>query len=211
MMNRNLYPIHREGWRYLGYSFGAFILFMLLDMSIPALLSLVSLVFLAYVFKNPERITNYFDDNSVVSPVDGRVLAINNIDDGEFGFCVEVLSSYTHTPALRVPFIAKAHIQYRNHGARLSRFDTNFERLNDSAEILFQNGEKKLKVVHRCTQDFEGLHIEEFNEKAKLMQGTRYGVMLQGVTYIYFPKDFRVNTSIGAEIRASETLLGYFA
>jgi len=44
-----------------------------------------------------------------------------------------------------------------------------------------------------------------------IVQGSRYGVMLSGITTIYLPQNFRINVNIGQEVNASQSLVGYFS
>jgi len=64
--------------------------------------------------------------------------------------------------------------------------------------------------VHRLKQSFDSIHIDAFVNQTRL-QGGRYGVMLNGVTTLYLPLNFRLNVNVGNQVKASETLVGYFS
>ena len=59
-------------------------------------------------------------------------------------------------------------------------------------------------------QSFDEIRIAA-KESQSLLQGSRYGVMISGVTTIYLPQNFRLNINIGSELKASESLIGYFS
>jgi phosphatidylserine decarboxylase len=67
----------------------------------------------------------------------------------------------------------------------------------------------KIKVLHKLKQSFKSIDID-IQESQSLMQGARYGLMVNGITTIYLPHNFRLNVGIGSELVASETLIGYF-
>jgi len=68
----------------------------------------------------------------------------------------------------------------------------------------------RLKITHRLKQSFSPLFIEAI-ESHNLQQIARYGLMINGITSIYFPDNFRLNVNVGDELKASESLIGYFS
>jgi len=54
-----------------------------------------------------------------------------------------------------------------------------------------------------------GIEVESLKPHS-LYQGARYGVMVNGITTLYLPENFRLNISTNDELTASETLIGYF-
>ncbi|MDD3060480.1 MAG: phosphatidylserine decarboxylase, partial [Sulfurimonas sp.] len=89
-MRSNLLPVLRQGWGYIGWAFGLFILFALFDYTILEFLSFVAFVAFIYMYRNPERELPLFQNSSVTSPVDGTVVSIEELDDLEYGYKVEV-------------------------------------------------------------------------------------------------------------------------
>lgn len=97
------------------------------------------------------------------------------------------------------------------HGARLSQFETLAKNINENSQLIFEDvNSNKVKVSHMLKQSFDGIKIGVI-ENQQLSQASRYGVMINGVTTIYLPQNFRLNISIGNELKASETLIGYFS
>jgi phosphatidylserine decarboxylase len=79
------------------------------------------------------------------------------------------------------------------------------------AELVFEDSNKnRIKVVHRVKQSFAPLYLDVI-ELQNLRQTSRYGMMINGVTTLYFPSNFRVNVNVGNELKASESLMGYFS
>jgi len=209
-MNNDLFILHRHSFSYLGYSFIAFIVLLVLDLEILAFFALIFFLFSAFVFRNPEKALNTFEENALLSLMDGRVTKIEELEDSEYGYKLDITSSYMDVSMLRAPFDAKVKSFNLKRGARLSYNAQNFSALNENIVLIFENKSgKNIKVVHRLTQSFAPLFIDT-TEGSLLAKTSRYGVMLCGVTSIYIPKSFKLNVHVTDEVSASETLLGYF-
>ena len=209
-MKSNLLPIAKEGFIYIIYAILAYIVFSLLDFEFFELFSFLAIFFLLFIYRNPERELSLFEQNSVVSPVDGVVLSIKEIE-GEYAYKVEIDSSYLNVSILRVPMASSLKKIYIKKGARLSRHNFLASKINENAELIYEDkNSNKLKISHMLKQSFAGIDLS-VKESQNLSQGSRYGVMLSGVTTIYLPQNFRVNVSVGSEVKASESLIGYFS
>ncbi len=210
-MKTNLLPLAKEGISYFLYSLAFFILFLLLDFDFLAFLTFTITLFIGYSFRNPERELCVFEASSFLSPVDGIVQSIEELEDNEYAYKIEIQSSCTDVAVLRVPSNAIVSKLLKYNGARTSKDSKLFTTLNENAEISFiTQEENKFKIIHTLERSFAPLFIE-LDEKQKLFQTARYGLMLNGRTSIYLPQNFRANITIGSELKASESLMGYFS
>ena len=209
-MRNNLLPIAKEGWTYISGSILLFILFAFLDLEFLQFFAFLATIFFMFVFRNPERQNLYFDKNSVVSPVDGVVISIEELTDDEYAYKVEIDSSYLNVSLLRTPFTSTLKNIKKQNGARLSQLSSLSKSINENLELVFvDNNDNSIKVSHRLKQSFMGIEVESLKPHS-LHQGARYGVMVNGITTLYLPKNFRLNISNSDELTASETLVGYF-
>lgn len=210
-MKTNLLPLAKEGISYFLYSLAFFILFLLLDFDFLAFLTFTITLFIGYSFRNPERELCVFEASSFLSPVDGIVQSIEELEDNEYAYKIEIQSSCTDVAVLRVPSNAIVSKLLKYNGARTSKDSKLFTTLNENVEISFiTQEENKFKIIHTLERSFAPLFIE-LDEKQKLFQTARYGLMLNGRTSIYLPQNFRANITIGSELKASESLMGYFS
>jgi len=210
-MKTNLLPLAKEGISYFLYSLAFFILFLLLDFDFLAFLTFAITLFIGYSFRNPERELCVFEATSFLSPVDGIVQSIEELEDDEYAYKIEIQSSCTDVAVLRVPSNAIVSKLLKYNGTRTSKDSKLFTTLNENVEISFiTQEENKFQIIHTLERSFAPLFIE-LDEKQKLFQTTRYGLMLNGRTSIYLPQNFRVNITIGSEVKASESLMGYFS
>lgn len=210
-MNSNLLPIAKEGFNRIGIAFLAFIFFAIFDFEFFEFLSFVVVIFLLFVYRNPERMSPILELKSVVSPVDGTVVSIEEVDDSEYAYKIEINSSYFDVSLLRSPLSATVESVDIKHGAKLSKDSPLSRDLNERVEIVFRDSfDNSIKVRHMLKQSFDTIKVD-LSTKQNSIQGARYGLMLNGVTTIYLPQNFRVNLSIGQEVDASQTLVGYFS
>ena len=209
-MNTNLLPIAKEGWNYVLYAVAVFFVLGFFDLDFLQFFSFLSIIFFIYVFRNPEREIASFQESSVVSPVDGLVSSIEELEDSEYGYKLEIDSSYFNVSLLRVPLNSKVTKVKVQNGARLSKFSTLSELINENAEIIFSDkNNNSLKVIHRLKQSFKGIDVK-LVESQELSQSMRYGLMVNGTTTVLLPKNFRLNIGLGQELKASQSLIGYF-
>ena len=210
-MNNNLLPIAKEGFNRIVISIAALVVFTILDCDLLEFFSFLSILFFIFVYRNPERMTPLFEQMSVVSPVDGVVLSIEEINMEEYAYKLEINSSYLNVSLLRAPISATIESIDAKKGARLSQTSSLSRDINEKVDLVFiDNNQNKIKTTHMLKQSIDDIKIRPM-AKQNLIQGNRYGLMVNGVTTIYLPQNFRLNVSVGQEVNASQTLIGYFS
>lgn len=211
-MRSNLLPIAKEGLNYVIISALLLIFFMIFDFDFLEFLTFFTTLFFIFIFRNPERESMLYQENSVVSPVDGAVTSIEELEnDNDYAYKIDIDGSYFNVALLRTPFTSSLEEITIYKGARLSPFNSLSKELNENAALVFKDksSSNKIKIVHRLKQSIKSIDIDIIKAQ-NLLQGSRYGLMVNGITSIYLPHNFRLNISVGAELMASETLLGYF-
>ena len=210
-MKNNLFPIAKEGWRYIGYSVLAFVFFSILDLDLFEFAAFVLVIFFLFIFRNPERELPRFEPLSVVSPVDGTVMAIDEIKGTDYAYKVTIDSSYFDVSILRAPISGSVKSVDKFSGATLGLDTSLSEKINENSTIVFEDSSANLvKISHMSKQSFDGINLY-LHESQNIFQSSRYGVMINGVTTIYLPQNFRLNITVGNEIKACESLVGYFS
>ncbi len=211
-MRSNLFPVAKEGMPYILFSAGLLLLCVIFDLDIFTFLFFLSTLFFVYIFRNPERKLINHEKGNLLSPVDGKLLLVEElVDNDEYTFKIEIQSSYQDISLLRVPFNAQISSIHHYKGPRLSKYSNLFSSLNEYVEIVFSDVENNsLKVSHRLTQSFKSLDVDLLFAQ-NVLQTSRYGVMVSGVTTLYLPKNFRLNARIGEGLSAGQSLMGYFS
>ena len=211
MLNNNLSVVYKEAWKYVVSSFTLFVLFLIFDFSVLSFLSFLATMFFLFIFRNPERELPRFEKGCVVSPVDGVVKSITEIEDSEYAYRIDIEGTLFDVGVLRVPMNAMLEKVSKRNGARLSQKNKLFKDLNECSELLFTDDDNnKLMIEHKLKESFAPIYLDVVKSQ-KLHQTARYGMMNNGVTTMYIPSNFRLNVNIGNELKASESLLGYFS
>lgn len=211
-MRNNLFIVAQSGWSYVGASFGAFILFALLEWTLLAFVAFILTLAFVFLFRNPEREFVHLEEQSFLSPVDGSVSAIVELeDDREYAYRVDITSDYKDLSILRVPIDATLVSLQTQRGARLSKESKLFKALGENAVMVFQTPSgANIKIEHKLTQSFNSLELDIIQSQ-KLLQSRRYGMMQSGVTSIYFPANVRLDIHLMQELQASQTLIGFLS
>jgi len=211
VMSNNLLPIAKEGFNRIGIAFLAFIFFSIFDFNFLGFLSFIAVLALIFIYRNPERMSPILEVKSVVSPVDGTVISIEELENSEYAYKIEIDSNYFDVSLLRSPLSATVKSIELKRGARLSKDSPLAKELNERVEIVYEDSfENSIKIKHMLKQSFDRIKVD-LNTKQNTIQGARYGLMINGITTIYLPQNFRVNLSIGQEVSSSQSLVGYFS
>ena len=211
-MKNNLFPIAKDGWKYLAYAVVGCIIFSLLDLELFQFLSIIVILFFLFIFRNPERELPSFEENQVLSPVDGEVLSIDSLDASDtYAYKIVINTTYKDVGILRAPMNASIESLKKNHGTRLSLDNPLAYKINENVSIVFQDTKNNtIKLIHILKQSLCGVNVDLETEN-KVVQSARYGLMINGITEIYLPKNFRISLILGEEIIASKSLIGYFS
>jgi hypothetical protein len=204
--------ISRYGWSLL-FPFGALVLILLLSLGFTffTFMLLVAFAFLLYVHRNPERISNYAQNGSILAPIDGRVVKIASVDhspiDGKPGFEVIIESGYADVSILRSPMNAVMHIDKIQHGAMTS-LKSSHKNLNETADIRFSSSFGEVLVRHLLASWARPLR---FGAEGEVIENQRYGLMIRGITTVYLPSNSRVAIKEGMFLSAGESVIGFFS
>lgn len=211
MINNNLLPIAKYGIAKILFFVGTLLVLLILDCDFLSFIVLILSAILIYVYRNPERETIAFENKSVLSPVDGTVLSIEELANSEYAYKIIIDSDFRDIGILRAPIRGKALESTLVNGTRLGLKTPLADKINENATIVFEDDtNNKVSVKHTLKQSFEPISID-IDMKQNYAQGARYGFMFNGVTSLYLPSNFRVNISVGKELRASESLIGYIS
>jgi len=210
-MKSNLFPISSTGFKYIASAFLAFVIFSIFDIEFLALISFILMLAFGFMFRNPEREVPSFEKNSLLSPVDGNVISIEDIQNAEYTYKLKIDSTYLNVGVLRTPFDSVLRSVLKKSGARLASTSTLCKDINEHAELIFADeNSNSVKIVHTLKRSFDGISIDLKNAQ-NIKQASRYGVMTNGTTTLYLPKNFRLNVTLGSELEGSQTLIGYFS
>ncbi len=210
-MSNNLFPVAKEGLVYILSSAIAFLFFSVIDADFLAIIAFVLLIASIYSFRNPERALVHFDEKSLLCVCDGVVRSIEELTEDKYAYKIIIESSLEDVAVLRVPFAGKMLQAKHTKGTKISKQSSVFDDLSESIAIDFEDDfGNKIHILHQAKQGVFPL-FSEISSQERLAQTTRYGFAQNIRTSLYLPKNFRVSTSVGKRVKASESLIGYFS
>jgi phosphatidylserine decarboxylase len=210
MRNQNT-PIAVEGYPFvLGAAFVTLVL-ALLSWKIPALLALGVTFFIAYFFRNPQRLIPE-GENLVLAPADGVVIYLGNAPEkhlGEEMLKISIFMSVFNVHINRVPLSGRVLDTFYVRGKFLDVRDEKATFENEQSGMVLET-EKGQKIVVVQVAGLIARRIISYAEKGDVLRrGSRYGLIRFGSRLdVYLPKDLDLKVAIGDRTVAGETVLG---
>jgi len=202
--------IAREGWPFLGIAVGVSLLVTLLAGLLWALPFWLIALFVLQFFRDPPREVPG-DGKSVLSPADGRIVAIEPVRDPWLerdALKISVFMNVFNVHSNRSPVDGEVRQRWYNPGkfvnADLDKASTENER--NALHIRSSSGHDIT-----CVQ-VAGLIARRIlcyvEAGAQLARGQRYGFIRFGSRVdLYLPTDVRVKVTIGEKVSATRTIL----
>jgi len=199
--------IAKEGWKYLLLVFVAFLCSLVFDL-FPWVF-LVLFLFTGYLFRNPERLPAEDDDMAVLSPCDGNIIAISKSSYlGKEYIKVEIEKNLLQASILRAPTLLNISKTQRRHGLMLSDSVLR-EKLGERVSLVCNSKYNELFI--NISAGLFARKIELFKTVGPLKSAQRFGILVDGTIELYLALDTRIKVSVGDEVKAGESVLGYFA
>ncbi|HHD63349.1 MAG TPA: phosphatidylserine decarboxylase family protein [Desulfobulbaceae bacterium] len=212
-MKQQHIPLAREGYPFIALS--GFITFIL-ALTGPVALAFAGLVitlFVVYFFRDPSRIP---PDNpeAILSPADGRVILIKEIDDERFlkkkALKISIFMNVFNVHVNRIPLTGTVE----DISFKPGRF---YSADKDKAALHNEYSAVTLTTtagIRYCVVQVAGLIARRIVCRAEkgdtIKSGERYGLIRFGSRLdLYLPPGTRTNVQLRDKVRAGETILAY--
>ncbi len=208
----------RDGWILAGPLFGMAVLFVLLGEWVPTILWTILAVvcgglaiFICFFFRNPSR-NIPSGDGLVISAADGRVVAIDEIDDEAFmegrAVQISVFLSIFNVHVNRSPVSGTVRSRRKIKGRYSLAYKD--EASQDNEQLVLGIESNKGRIVVKQIVGFIArrivCHVKEDDE---VTAGQLYGLIRFGSRVdVVVPVGTTINTAIGDRVRGGETILG---
>ncbi len=207
-------PVAREGLPFILFAAFATLIAALAGGKALALAGLLLTAFVLYFFRDPSRIVPH-EDNLLISPADGRVILIEQVEDERYLKAkAQKLSIFMN--------VFDVHVNRAPLAGRVERIDYAPGRFysadspraaleNETCALLLDaGGGRRLACVQMA-----GLIARRIVCWAEpgdtLAQGARFGLIRFGSRVdLYLPLDLRLEVKRGQRVKAGETVLGRF-
>ena len=182
-------------------------------LSITILMGVVTL-FIIWFFRDPERI-NDAPENAVLSPADGKILAVRHLDDsnsplGKDIIKVSIFMSIFNVHVNRVPTKGKILEIVYSPGKFFSANLDKASEQNENNRIMLET-DKGHRIIFIQIAGLIARRIACWiNERDYVKTGQRYGLIRFGSRLdIYIPSESRIVIKPRDKVKAGETIIGY--
>ena len=150
-------------------------------------------------------------ENALISPADGKIIGIDQVNDSEIGESanrISIFLSVFNVHVNRVPMTCTVKQVKYIPGKFLAAYDHKASDENEKTEILFSEA----NITYRVHQ-IAGIiarRIRCYAEKdLKMVKGDRLGFIMFGSrTDIIFPKSVQIEVDLGDKVKGGETIIG---
>jgi phosphatidylserine decarboxylase len=177
----------------------------------PASLSFLATAFLLYFFRNPKRAVPA-DPLAVVSPADGKVVLIDQVQENEFlqgpARRVAIFMNVFDVHVNRAPVTGRIVTSRHHPGRFLAAFREEASRVNEQHAVLWETV-TGLKVL---TVQIAGLLARRIVPAAQageaLVKGAPFGMICFGSRVdLYLPYNCDIIVKLGNRVRAGESIV----
>ena len=172
----------------------------------------VFILFSLYFFRDPVRIP-LGEAHQLVSPADGKVVQILDVDDPEISEAkqISIFLSVFNVHCQRVPLAGKVISSFYNPGKFLAAFNHKASMDNEQSAIVFETevGSKyKVKQIAGliARRILNYMEPEMVVEKGQRLGFIRFGSRVD----IIVPSNFEINVSLGDTVEGNLSIIGEF-
>jgi len=210
--NPTAFPVARPGLPLiLGCAFTTTVL-ALLGLTVPTLIVLAMTFFVVYFFRDPDRIIPNAD-GMVVSPADGKVIAVETVDESPFyeGGCkkISIFMSVFNVHVNRIPYEGTVKkIAY--HPGKFIAANRNKASTDNERNAIFLETEKG---DHITVVQIAGLIARRIictvGSEQSVRRGQRLGMICFGSRVdLFVPPETDVGVGVGEHVKAGASILG---
>ncbi|EMQ96560.1 MAG: phosphatidylserine decarboxylase family protein [Xanthomarina sp.] len=211
---------HKEGHKIILVTLIVIVaLFLLTDsfVTIPWLSTLLMIVFLVFLililqfFRNPKRFTHRNDD-TVVSPVDGKVVVIEEVFEKEYfndkRLQVSIFMSPINVHVTRYPIGGKVLFSKYHKGKYLVAWHPKASEENERTTVVVENASFG-KVLHRQIAGALAKRIVNYAKIDQMvLQGEDSGFIKFGSRVdVFLPLNTNIKVQLNQKVRGGETII----
>lgn len=174
-------------------------------------LLLVFLILILQFFRNPKRLTQ-LNDNTVVSPVDGKVVVIEEVFEKEYfnekRLQVSVFMSPLNVHVTRYPISGKVLFSKYHPGKYLVAWHPKASEENERTTVVVENP-KYGKVLYRQIAGALAKRIVNYAKVDSIAkQGTDSGFIKFGSRVdLFLPLDTNIKVKLNQKVRGGESII----
>ena len=168
-------------------------------------------LFSMYFFRDPQRIPP--NDNGFLSPADGKVVQIIDVEDEEIGPAkqISIFLSVFNVHRQRVPLSGIVISKQYNSGKFLAAFNHKASLDNEQTIVTFETEMGKKYKIKQIAGLIARRILNYMEPGIMVQQGERLGFIRFGSRVdIIVPTDFQIKVSLGDAVLGNQTIIGRF-
>ena len=171
------------------------------------------MLFVVNFFRNPERMVPA-DDKLIVSPADGRILKIEDVDNNDLlpGTLkkVSIFMNIFNVHVNRIPVAGRVKtIRYRE-GRFLNASLDKASVLNESNSVLVETPSGREILTIQIAGLIARRIVCWVEEGMSIDKGKRFGMIRFGSRLeVFMPRDTEITVNVGDKVKAGSTGIGY--
>jgi len=167
-------------------------------------------VAVALFFRDPERVDSAVPGD-VLSPADGRIVAVDRVEDNRLGgeaLRISVFMSIFNVHVNRIPMDARVvSVKHVSGGFAMAHLDAAGV-INERTEIFLEDGSGRKSLLVQVAGLVARRIICRLNEGEEVIRGNRFGLICFGSRVdLYLPAEAQPMVEIGARVRAGQSVL----
>ena len=172
---------------------------------------IIQLIIVLQFFRNPKRITN-FGDNNIVSPVDGKVVVIEEVFEPEYfkekRIQVSIFMSPINVHVTRYPIGGQVIYSKYHPGKYLVAWHPKSSTDNERTSIVIKN-ENCGEILYRQIAGALAKRIVNYaKESSYVNQGDDAGFIKFGSRVdLFLPLDTKINVSLNQKVKGAEDII----
>ena len=172
---------------------------------------IIQLIIVLQFFRNPKRITN-FGDNNIVSPVDGKVVVIEEVFEPEYfkekRIQVSIFMSPINVHVTRYPIGGQVTYSKYHPGKYLVAWHPKSSTENERTSIVIKN-ENCGEILYRQIAGALAKRIVNYaKESSYVNQGEDAGFIKFGSRVdLFLPLDTKINVSLNQKVKGAEDII----
>ena len=172
---------------------------------------IIQLIIVLQFFRNPKRITN-FGDNNIVSPVDGKVVVIEEVFEPEYfkekRIQVSIFMSPINVHVTRYPIGGQVTYSKYHPGKYLVAWHPKSSTENERTSIVIKN-ENCGEILYRQIAGALAKRIVNYaKESSYVNQGDDAGFIKFGSRVdLFLPLDTKINVTLNQKVKGAEDII----
>ena len=207
--------IAQEGFPYIFGCFALALVASYLGWSFFAGLAFFFTVFSAFFFRNPARVIPQ-DQGAIVSPADGRVLAVRRVERTPLtdkpSQVISIFMSVFNGHMNRTPVAGTVQKMCYHQGKFLVASKEKALTENERNEIWLRDEAGRDVVVSQVAGLVARRIVCYLQEGQQQARGERFGLIQFGSRVdVYLPLDTKISVIVGQKVKSGSSVLGFFS